>query len=124
MAVEIIYHNQNAANPHADGRASPLVGGMLCIDGQRRFGKLQGGQVFKNLGFVAAMRHTSYNYEYPRNSPQLRRPAQTIAFYAALCPFGIADLSRCNGTVTVASGSQAMPRCGGVVDTPLTGWPY
>ena len=123
MAIALT-RNQITAIPHAVARANPRVGGMLRIVERGRLGNLQGGQVFKNLGFVAAMRHTSYNYEYPRNSPQLRRPAQTIAFYAALCPFGIADLSRCNGTVTVASGSQAMPRCGGVVDTPLTGWPY
>ncbi len=127
MAVEIIYRNQNAANPHADAGASSLVGGMLCIDGQRRFGKQQGGLIsarHKILGFVAAMRHTSYNYEYPANPPQLRLPARLIALYGPLRPFETATLSRCNATAAVPRGSQTTPRCGGVVDTPLTGWPY
>ena len=59
MAIAFIHRNRNTTIPHAVARANPRVGGMLRIVERGRLGKLQGGQVFENLGFVAAMRHTT-----------------------------------------------------------------
>ena len=67
MQVALIHRNQNTANAHAEGGASPLVNGMVRIDGQGSLGNQQGGLLSprnKFFGFVAAMRHTSYDYEY------------------------------------------------------------
>ena len=84
---------------HADGVDNLIVGRTLRIDGQTRLGKQRGGLAsprhkIKNIGFVAAMRHTSYKYEChlglhsattarathisrPRPNPQRSRP-QTL----------------------------------------------
>ena len=43
MAVTISHRNQNTADPHASGRPSPVVGGMVRIDGQRWIVKHQEG---------------------------------------------------------------------------------
>ena len=43
MAITISHRNQNTTDPHASGRPSPVVGGMVRIDGQRCLGKYQEG---------------------------------------------------------------------------------
>ena len=43
MAVTISHRNQNTTDPHASGRPSPVVGGMVRIDGQRWLVKYQEG---------------------------------------------------------------------------------
>ena len=43
MAVTISHRNQNTTDPHAFGGPSPVVGGMVRIDGQRWLVKYQEG---------------------------------------------------------------------------------
>ena len=43
MALTISHRNQNITDPHASGRPSPVVGGMVRIDGQRWLVKYQEG---------------------------------------------------------------------------------
>ena len=43
MAVTISHRNQNITGPHAFGGLSPVVGGMVRIDGQRWLVKYQEG---------------------------------------------------------------------------------
>ena len=43
MAVTISHRNQNITGPHASGGPSPVVGGMVRIDGQRWLVKYQEG---------------------------------------------------------------------------------
>ena len=56
MAVTISHRNQNVTSPHAVGGANLVVGGMVCIDGQRRPVKQHGGLLplcKKILGFCS-----------------------------------------------------------------------
>ena len=72
MAVTISHRNQNVTSPHAVGGANLVVGGMVCIDGQRRPVKQHEGLLplcKKNLGIVAKMRQASYKSNAKTTSP-------------------------------------------------------
>ena len=43
MAVTISHRNQNITGPHAVGGPSPVIGGMVRIDGQGCLGEYQEG---------------------------------------------------------------------------------
>ena len=63
MAVTISHRNQNTADPHASGHPSPVIGGMVRIDGQRWLVKYQEGlfPLCKKLfGFIANLRQAHY----------------------------------------------------------------
>ena len=72
MEVAISHRNQNVTSPHAVGGANLVVGGMVCIDGQRRPVKQHGGLLPLCkiiLGFVAKMRQASYKSNAKTTSP-------------------------------------------------------
>ena len=63
MAVTISHRNQNITGPHASGRPSPVVGGMVRIDGKGWLGKYQEGLFYlcrKDFGFIANLRQARY----------------------------------------------------------------
>ena len=63
MAITISHRNQNITGPHAFGGHSPVVGGMVRIDGQRWLVKHQEGLFIlckKLFGFIAEVRQPSY----------------------------------------------------------------
>ena len=80
MAITISHRNQNTTDPHASGRPSPVVGGMVRIDGQRWLVKYQEGPwtrpsspcfpLQKNLGFIANLRQAHYKSNHSKTTPQ------------------------------------------------------
>ena len=63
MAITISHRNQNTTDLHASGGPSPVVGGMVRIDGQRWLVKYQEGLFIlckKLFGFIANLRQARY----------------------------------------------------------------
>ena len=84
LPMEAISHrNQNITDPHAGGRPSLIVAGMVRIDGQRRLGKQQ-GRLFplctKLFRFVAKICQASYdsNAKTTLNNPTARHGRDTL----------------------------------------------
>ena len=72
MAVAISHRNRNITAPHAVGGARLAVGGMVCIDGQRRPVKQHEGLLplcKKILGFIANLSQASYKSNAKTTSP-------------------------------------------------------
>ena len=79
----ISHRNQNITGPHAVGRPSLIVVGMVRIDGQRRLGKQQGRLIplcKKLFGVVAKVCQASYdsNAKTTLNNPTARHGRDTL----------------------------------------------
>ena len=72
MAVTISHRNQNITGPHAVGGPSPVISGMVRIDGQGCLGEYQEGLsplCKKILGFIANLRQARYKSNAKTTSP-------------------------------------------------------